>query len=310
MRTITSILLLGVSVTITAQTNIFPDNGNTGIGTTNPNQKLEVNAIGSTHALFKGSFSGIQGIQVERMSGDNIRLVTNYAGFGGGLESTSKLRFAVDGNDVNSPSMIINELGRVGIGTTSPEALLDVEGSLSILNGAERLLWSSKHVGASDHRSYLAPRMNDDSAWDWNQEFGYHFFHRAWYFNGDVGIGTATPDAKLAVKGNIHAEEVKVDLSVPGPDYVFKEGYDLKSLEEVQNHIKEHGHLPNIPSAKEMEANGIQLGEMNMKLLEKIEELTLYTLSQEKKLIKVNEKMEQQNKEIETLKQLIKNLCP
>jgi len=100
----------------------------------------------------------------------------------------------------------------------------------------------------------------------------------------DMGIGTTSPDAKLTVNGNIHAEEVKVDLSVPGPDYVFKEDYDLKSLEEVQNFIKAHGHLPNIPSTKEMEENGIQLGELNMKLLEKIEELTLYTLAQQKKI--------------------------
>ena len=69
-----------------------------------------------------------------------------------------------------------------------------------------------------------------------------------------------------------------MDLSVPGPDYVFKEDYDLISLQEVQNYIKKNGHLPNIPSAKDMEENGIQLGEMNMKLLEKIEELTLYVL--------------------------------
>ncbi len=96
--------------------------------------------------------------------------------------------------------------------------------------------------------------------------------------NGNIGIGTTNPDSKLTVKGNIHAEEVKVDLSVPGPDYVFKEDYDLKPLEEVQNYIEEHGHLPNIPSATEMEENGIQLGEMNMKLLEKIEELTLYVI--------------------------------
>ncbi|SFC65874.1 hypothetical protein SAMN04487891_1183 [Flagellimonas taeanensis] len=107
---------------------------------------------------------------------------------------------------------------------------------------------------------------------------------------GNVGIGTNSPDSKLTVKGNIHAEEVKVDLSVPGPDYVFKEDYDLKSLEEVQNYIKEHGHLPNIPSAKEMETNGIQLGEMNMKLLEKIEELTLYILEQEKRIKKLEQK--------------------
>lgn len=96
--------------------------------------------------------------------------------------------------------------------------------------------------------------------------------------DGNVGIGTTAPDDKLTVKGRIHAEEVKVDLSVPGPDYVFKEGYDLKSLEEVQEHIKKKGHLPNIPSAQEMEENGVELGIMNMKLLEKIEELTLYMI--------------------------------
>ncbi|WP_255409462.1 LamG domain-containing protein [Aquimarina sp. I32.4] len=102
--------------------------------------------------------------------------------------------------------------------------------------------------------------------------------------NGKVGIGTTTPDSKLTVKGKIHAEEVKIDLSVPAPDYVFKKEYDLLSIEEVQAHIKEKGHLPNIPSAIEMETNGVELGIMNMKLLEKIEELTLYTIDQEKKI--------------------------
>ncbi|WP_143070781.1 tail fiber protein [Flagellimonas taeanensis] len=123
---------------------------------------------------------------------------------------------------------------------------------------------------------------------------------------GKVGIGTLTPDAKLAVKGNIHAEEVKVDLSVPGPDYVFKDRYNLKSLEEVQNYIKEHGHLPNIPSAKEMEDNGIQLGEMNMKLLEKIEELTLYTIQQQKLIEDLIQQNKLQEKEINQLKKQFK----
>ncbi|MGX1931320.1 hypothetical protein [Flagellimonas sp. 2504JD4-2] len=140
-------------------------------------------------------------------------------------------------------------------------------------------------------------------------------------FIDNVGIGTTSPDSKLTVKGKIHAEEVKVDLLVPGPDYVFKEDYDLKSLEEVQNYIKEHGHLPNIPSAVEMEANGIQLGEMNMKLLEKIEELTLYALEQQERIQEfkrqlegknsqanaIKEELKVQRSEIEQLKKLIKN---
>ncbi len=107
--------------------------------------------------------------------------------------------------------------------------------------------------------------------------------------SGNVGIGTTAPDAKLTVKGNIHAEEVKVDLSVPGPDYVFKEDYNLRTLEELQQYIKEHGHLPNVPSASEMEENGVQLGIMNMKLLEKIEEFTLYIIQQQDQ-IKVMQK--------------------
>lgn len=110
--------------------------------------------------------------------------------------------------------------------------------------------------------------------------------------DGDVGIGTTSPDAKLTVKGKIHAEEVKVDLSVPAPDYVFKADYDLRTLTEVENHIKEKGHLPNIPSANEMEAEGVELGIMNMKLLEKIEELTLYVIELKKEINQLKDKKE------------------
>ncbi len=95
---------------------------------------------------------------------------------------------------------------------------------------------------------------------------------------GNVGIGTALPDEKLTVKGKIHTEEVIVDLSVPGPDYVFEKDYDLKSLDEIEAFIKSNNHLPEVPSAKEMEENGIEIGVMNMLLLKKIEELTLHQI--------------------------------
>ncbi|WP_103867614.1 tail fiber protein, partial [Aquimarina sp. I32.4] len=75
--------------------------------------------------------------------------------------------------------------------------------------------------------------------------------------NGNVGIGTTSPDMKLTVNGNIHAKEVKIDLNIPAPDYVFKEDYKLRSIEEVANFIKENSHLPEIPSAKEFEQNGV-----------------------------------------------------
>ncbi|QLE02045.1 hypothetical protein HX109_10945 [Galbibacter sp. BG1] len=105
-----------------------------------------------------------------------------------------------------------------------------------------------------------------------------------------IGIGTNNPDAKLTVKGNIHAQELKLDLNGSvAPDYVFDKEYPLNSLEAVEQHIIKKGHLPNIPSAKEMERDGINLKEMNLKLLEKIEELTLYVIQQQKEINQLKE---------------------
>jgi hypothetical protein len=102
--------------------------------------------------------------------------------------------------------------------------------------------------------------------------------------SGNVGIGTTVPDAKLAVKGTVHAQEVKVDLSVPGPDYVFESDYDLPTLKEIEAYINQNKHLPEVPSAKEMEEKGIDLGVMNMILLKKVEELTLHLIEVKKQV--------------------------
>ncbi len=101
--------------------------------------------------------------------------------------------------------------------------------------------------------------------------------------NGKISIGTDVDDPgyDFTVKGKIHVQEVKVDLlGAIAPDYVFYDDYNLKTLEEVEAFIVKEGHLPNIPSANEMQKNGVNLKEMNLKLLEKIEELTLYILEQ------------------------------
>ena len=129
--------------------------------------------------------------------------------------------------------------------------------------------------------------------------------------NGKVGIGTVKPDMELTVNGKIHAKEVKIDLAVPAPDYVFKSDYKLRSIEEVENFIKEHSHLPEIPSAKEFAKNGVMQAEMDMNLLKKIEELTLYTIDQQKEieiLKKQNSKFERQEKKIERLESLVQKL--
>lgn len=102
--------------------------------------------------------------------------------------------------------------------------------------------------------------------------------------NGKVGIGTTNPDSKLTVNGDIHATEVRVTTSIPAPDYVFASEYKLKSLKEVEEYINKNSHLPEIPSAKEIDKNGLLLAEMNMSLLKKVEELTIYAINQEKKI--------------------------
>ncbi|MNY14409.1 hypothetical protein D3C86_1475850 [compost metagenome] len=101
--------------------------------------------------------------------------------------------------------------------------------------------------------------------------------------NGNVGIGTSLPSERLAVNGNIRAREIKVENG-NWPDYVFARDYQLPTLQEMEKHIKDKGHLPGIPSASEVKANGIDLGEMNAKLLQKIEELTLYIIDLEKRV--------------------------
>lgn len=117
--------------------------------------------------------------------------------------------------------------------------------------------------------------------------------------DGRVGIGdltngsneiTMTGDHKLFVSGGITAEEVKVKLKAAWSDYVFFPDYQLKSLAEVESFIKQNGHLPEVPNAKTVEENGIELGEMNALLLRKIEELTLYILEQEKRIKALEEK--------------------
>jgi len=104
------------------------------------------------------------------------------------------------------------------------------------------------------------------------------------FSTGDMGIGTTdTKGYKLAVNGKIRTQEIKVEAA-NWPDYVFAKDYKLLSLKETEQHIKEKGHLPGIPSAEEVKANGVDLGEMNIKLLKKIEELTLHLIEIKKEL--------------------------
>lgn len=127
---------------------------------------------------------------------------------------------------------------------------------------------------------------------------------------GTLGIGTdKVAGYMLSVNGKIRAgDDIRVYSSVEWADFVFQEAYPLRSLQEVERYIKIHQHLPEIPSALTVKEEGFELGAMDAKLLQKIEELTLYTIAQEKAITQQKELFEQKNQEMEALRAELEEL--
>ncbi|MNU12394.1 hypothetical protein D3C71_04180 [compost metagenome] len=122
-------------------------------------------------------------------------------------------------------------------------------------------------------------------------------------FTGGTKLGTSflVKDNNASLQGKFEAKEIKVTLT-PTADFVFAEDYDLPKLEDVEKHIKEKKHLPEVASANQMEKEGVNVGEFQIKLLQKIEELTLYTIEQNKELKKQASEIEKLRNELKTKK--------
>jgi len=194
--------------------------------------------------------------------------------------------------------------GNVGIGNNNPWAKLHLVGTfvssgqtanldpaytgnnLTFLANSGQLLMGWNRTGGDGETDFIANRGPGGSG-------GFAFYNYSndnqlsqlmWIKgDGNVGIGTRETSSKLTVAGNIAAREVKVTVNA-GADFVFRDDYILKPLQELESFIKINNHLPEIASAKEMESEGMNLSEMNIKLLQKIEELTLYVIEQQKQL--------------------------
>jgi hypothetical protein len=176
--------------------------------------------------------------------------------------------------------------GNVGIGTTVPDVKLHVVGGadISLTSGGYIVAGSitAENIGI-DNNEIMARNNGATSTLYLNHSGGNVVMCTS---SGSVSIGTTTPASGyiLSVDGKIMAEEMRVQLSGNWPDYVFNEAYKLPSLYNLEASVKENKHLPGIPSADEVKKDGISVGQMQTKMMEKIEELTLYVISLQKQI--------------------------
>lgn len=271
-----------IQTTAGLESNLTTDGIQFASGTTSVTWGASWNSADSSNKIYLYDF------RIEEVSNgdDSVTDLINPSGGNNGGNSGG----GTGGYWTQTGSDIHYDGGNVGIGTTTPEEQLQISNSfLFHVGGHDVLGIRYKPTGGVDYDAtkYGAEirfdPVNGDLRLGTSPTLTTKPSTRLLISkDGNIGIGTSNPGSwKLAVNGNIRAKEIKVETG--WADYVFKKGYDLPSLEEVEKHIHEKGHLMNIPSEAEVLENGIQLGEMNKLLLEKIEELTLYILEQEKK---------------------------
>jgi hypothetical protein len=190
--------------------------------------------------------------------------------------------------------MRIADNGNVGIGTANPGYRLDVRASgdaqMAVMETSSGN-YARLVLGASADETYVQG-LYSVTAKPLTFKINGEMMRIA--TNGNVGIGTASPAYKLDVAGQVHATSF-VSSTQTYADFVFKPGYDLPALSDVEAHIKEHGHLPGVPSEAQVAREGIDLAAMQVKLLQKVEELTLY-------VIKLNQTEAELRREIQQLK--------
>ncbi|MBQ6764989.1 MAG: hypothetical protein IJP45_07375 [Paludibacteraceae bacterium] len=290
-------LLVGVVYTYaqtwTSGTNklyVNPDTTKVGIGITSPSERLHINKgalkIGNTSSQADRSINLLK-------FGDG-----NYIHIGE-WEADNMLSFKA--NKYNFTN------GNVGIGVTNPQYKLAINGKLflnSDENGRSYLHWDShtlvmgtpvgkyavsklylmsggSSTGSlySEIKLFTANGENDQVA-----KIKLNTKENCWINTpGYIGIGTETPQHKLDVRGTIRANEILVN-NVTGADFVFNESYNLRPLSEVKAYVQENQHLPEIPSAAEMQEKGVNINELQIQLLQKVEELTLYIIQQEQRI--------------------------
>ena len=285
-RILISLIFVSSILTMNAQQwngtspNPLWTNSSIGIGTDAPNAKLSIKRP-AVQASIKAADEGGNGYLI-------------IDGFISGTQSSNAVSL---NHYINGHVFLTNGGGYVGIGTDAPNAKLSIKrpaGQASIKaadeGGNGYLIIDGFTNGAQSSNAVSLNHYTN----------GHVFLANG---GGNVGIGTDAPSYKLDVCGTIRAKEVKVDLQGVGciPDFVFKDDYKLMDLKKLEEFVKTNQHLSGIAPEKEMIENGLDMKDMQIKLLQKIEEMTLYMIDQ-------NKKIEQQNTEIQALKNEITEL--